>query len=273
MNKKKILISLTLSIVLIIVSFLVINAITLNTKSNENALLGKETKSDESTALEKEIKNNETINQVSTFITPNIKETAENIEVTAESNEEVTLQDLVDSTENIAIVRVISLDSSSAQYDHVVGNTYGKLMINTVIKGSLEEQQVIDYAALGGYLTIAEWEQYQPAAANEKRDFLRQQNGTTSNKNETYIHLQFKNNIDIEEGKTYIAYLNYNNQMGKYEIVGFADGLMELSIEKEDNNISLLNIDTNQVKIKNNYTSEYENLESYIEKVKSYINN
>ena len=229
------------------------------------------TESDESTILGKEIERKKKKNKISTFVTPDIKKSAENIEVSAEFDKEVTLKDLVDSTENIAIVRVISLDSSSAQYDHVVGNTYGKLMVNTVIKGTTKEEEVIEYAALGGYLTIADWEQYQPSAANEKRDFLRQQSGTVSNKNEAYIHLQFENNIDIEEGKTYIAYLNYNSEMGKYEIVGFADGLMELSIEKENKNISMLDVDTKQVKIKNNHTGEYENLESYIEKVKSYI--
>ena len=198
MNKKKVLITLIFVSALIIASLLLLATYKLNPKSNEGIMLGKE------------ISNSETQTQISTFVTSDIKKSAENIEVSAEFNKETTLNDLVDSTDNIAIIRVISLDSSNAQFDHVVGNTYGKLMVNTVIKGNLKEKQVIEYAALGGYLTIAEWEQYQPTAANEKRDFLRQQSGTVSNKNEAYIHLQFENNVDIEEGKTYIAYLNYS---------------------------------------------------------------
>lgn len=254
MNRKKVLVAFIACSILI--GIMLITAIKPTIKVNENIVLG------EATAEKAE-------NKLSTFVTEKIKKTAEEAQVATELNEEVSMKGLIDSTENIAIIRIISLDSSSAQFDQVVGKTYGKMLINTVIKGNLKEGEVVDYAALGGYLTIAEWEQYQPAAANEKRDFLREQSGIKLNKEESYIHLQFEDNIDVEEGKTYIAYMNYNSEMGKYEITGFADGLMELSIEKEQKRVSPINIDSQKVMIKNNHTGEYESLESYTEKVKS----
>lgn len=254
MNKKRILIPLILLSILVIII-----CIFLFTKSklNESVKLG-----------ELDVMNGKVENKVSTYVTNDIKKSAENGDVSVEFNKKVTLNELVNSAENIAIVRIISLDSSSAEYDHVVGKTYGRLIINTAIKGNLKEGTVVDYAALGGYLKITEWEQYQPEAANAKRKLLRGQNGIKVDDN-SYIHLQFDDCIDVEAGKTYLAYLNYNKNMQKYEIIGFGDGFMELSIDSEQENISTININTNEVKILNNYTKEYENLDEYINKIKA----
>lgn len=220
--------------------------------------------------IENENSDNKETYDIYTFVSDDIKANAENVEVPAELNEEVTLSDLVKSTENIAIVRIISLDSSSAEFDQVVGKTYGKLIVNTVIKGDLQEGDVIDYASLGGYLTVAEWEQYQPSTANEKRDYLRQQSGLEIDKNTTYMHLQLENNIDVEEGKTYLAYLDYNEDMEKYEVVGFEKGLMEINVDKEESTVSIINLDLQKLKIKNNDNDEYESLEDYIKEIEAF---
>jgi len=206
--------------------------------------------------------------RVSSYISDKQKADAENAEISLEINEEESFEDLVKKSENIVIVRIISLDSSSAEYDQVVGNTFGKLIINNVIKGELKEGQVVDYAATGGYLTINEWEKYQSDTANEKRDYIRKQNGIVVDKETSYIHLQFENNIDVEEGKTYLAYINFNDKMDKYEIVGFERGLMEISIEQEENTISAIDMKLNELKLKDNNSGKYELLNDYIEKIK-----
>lgn len=204
--------------------------------------------------------------KISTYVTEKIKEKSETVRVNAILTEDMKAENLKNVAENIAIVRIISLESSSAEYNSAVGMTYGKLLINTTIKGRLKEGAVIDYAATGGFLTISEWEKYQPKAANEKRDYLRAQSGVKINKDKTYIHLQFADAIDVEEGKTYLAYLNYEEGMQKYQIIGFGNGLMELDIDKENSTISKIDLDTKKLKIKNNNNKQYENLDNYIAK-------
>lgn len=260
--------------VAIIVCVMTIAIIANKNRIDENELVTGEIENEDK--LVAETNENETTDcqelyNIYTFVSDYIKSNAEEVKVSAELNEEVTLSSLVKSTENIAIVRIISLDSSSAEFDQVVGKTYGKLIVNTVIKGNLQEGDVVEYAALGGYLTIAEWEQYQPSTANEKRDYLRKQNGTEVDKNTTYMHLQIGNNLDVEEGKTYLAYLNYNEDMEKYEIVGFEDGLMEINVNKEESTVSTIDIDGQELKIKNNDSGEYESLDEYINEIKENI--
>lgn len=198
------------------------------------------------------------------FVTDQMKNESENATISALFNEEIKPENLKDNSDNIAIVRIISLDSSSAEYDHIVGKTYGKLLINTIIKGNLKEGEVIEYASTGGYLTIAEWEKYQPQSANEKRDYLREKNSLQIDKNTTYMHLQFGKCIDVEAGNTYLAYFNYNEEMEKYEMIGFQNGLMKLDIPQEEKSISIIDINYDELKVLNNNTGEYENLKEYI---------
>lgn len=204
--------------------------------------------------------------EIYSFISEQQKSKAEESIVFAHMKSQITPKELKENADNIAIVRIISLDSSSAEFDSIVGNTYGKMIINTNLKGNLVNGDVVEYASTGGYLTIAEWEKYQPTVANEKRDYLRAENGIEVNKETEYIHLQLRNCIDVEEGCSYLAYFTYNESMQKYKIIGLQTGLMKLNIPKENNTISLMNSDYNNVEVFNNNTQKYENLQEYINK-------
>ena len=72
------------------------------------------------------------------------------------------------------------------------------------------------------------------------------------------------NDIYLEAGKTYLAYLNYSNSFQKYEIIGLGNGLREVNTEQKSR-ISVQNFDISSLKIKNNNTDEWEALNNYIQ--------
>ena len=198
------------------------------------------------------------------YISTEQKKAAENNIVFGHMKSEITSKDLKSSADNIAIVLIVSLDYANAEYDNIVGNTYGKMLINSSIKGNLSSGDIVEYCATGGYLTIAEWEKYQPVASNEKRDYLRAQTGIQINKETSYIHTHLRNCVDVEEGSTYLAYFTYNKDMNKYKIIGLQNGLMKLDIPNNNSRVSVLDLDYNNTKIFNNKSQEYENLQDYI---------
>ena len=204
--------------------------------------------------------------KVSSFITDEIINNSERIQMLGLYTQNISPENTKKDAEFIAIVQIISCDYSSTEYDSVAGQTFGKMLINNVIKGNLKPGEILDYAAIGGYLTIEEWESKQPEEANQKREYLRKQNGITIDKSKTYMHIQFDKCIDAEEGITYLAYFNYNKEMGKYEFIGFHNGLMKLDLTKKKSVSVINNLDMNDVKVLNNNTRQYENLNDYIEK-------
>lgn len=249
--KKKILLISAISICVIATIFMITynnNDINLSNLNNSNS--------------------NETSNEneytVSSYITADMQENLQILTTDLYLNHEYTPSYLNEISDNIAIVKVISLDSASTEYNQMVGMTYGKLLINTSIKGNLTSDTVIDYAKPGVIMSLAEWEKTQPVAANEKRKFVREQNGSNIDTSKIYVDLKIEDDISIEEGKTYLVYLKYSNSMKRYEIIGLENGLREVNIPKVEEKLFVTNLNTNELQIKNNHTNEYESLQKYI---------
>ena len=128
------------------------------------------------------------------------------------------------------------------------------------VGGPLAEIFVINFGKLGGVVdaqTIANVRGNEYSFTDEEL------------KNNVCFNFIREYDINIEEGKTYLVYLNYNENAGVYEILGLKYGLREINIPQEKNNITLIDLDFGNIGIKNNDTNEYENLQEYIDK---YIN-
>ncbi len=162
-------------------------------------------------------------------------------------------------SDHIAIIRVISIDEMDMSYS-LFGMTKGKLLVNNSLKGDFSEGQVINFGKLGGVVdaqTIANVRGNEYSFTDEEL------------KNNVCFNFIREFDINIEEGKTYLVYLNYNENAGVYEILGLKYGLREINIPQEKNNITLIDLDFGNIGLKNNDTNEYENLQEYIDK---YIN-
>jgi len=150
-------------------------------------------------------------------------------------------------SDNICIIRVISLDS----FKHVENGydyTHGKLLVNNALFGNLNAGEVVEFARLGGY-----------TQRNEFRNYYK---GTYESE---YLNIVPEDSITIEEGRTYLAYLKYNELLGKYEIIGIKWGLRELDIPKENEYVSVIDIDFESVGLLDNDTNSYVSLKKYID--------
>ena len=209
---------------------------------------------------------NEKEYEVSTYITDDIISNTQNCKVDLCLNEEYTPELIGEDADDIVIASVISLDGAIAD-EGLFGITTGKLLINTTIKGDLQQGQVIEYMKNGGVMKMSEWEATQPSSANSKRQYLREQSGNNINLDNTYINVSISDDIDIEEGYTYLIYLKKNQE--KYEIIGLDVGLRKVNVNYSSR-LRTQNLDIDTLEVMNNKTGEFESLQNYIN---TYISN
>lgn len=201
---------------------------------------------------------------LSDYITEDIRQKAQQSIHSLCLAEEFTPQKMYELATDVAIVKVVSKDYMDPHASSL-GMTFGKILINNVISGNLEVGQVVTYEKPGGYVDMESWEESQPAAATEKRRYLREQAGITIDLSEEYINILADEDIEIEVGKTYLAYLTYNTTYNAYEIIGLGNGLREVNIPQETKSVATSNLNINELKIKNNTTGEWESLNTYVQ--------
>ena len=202
--------------------------------------------------------------EVYSYITDDVLKNSSESETTALFRTSYTPEYMIENSDVIALVTIITIDGASTEYSSMFGMTYGSMMINNTIFGNDIKEQVEEYIKPGGRISLEDWEKAQPQAANEKREYLRQQSGSEIDKQNTYLNIVLGNDIELEAGKTYLAYLNYSDTFQKYEIIGLGNGLREINIEKKTS-VTYQNYDINSLKIKNNDTKEWEDLDTYIQ--------
>lgn len=185
---------------------------------------------------------------VETYVTDEMKNTAQIIDPYIICYVHAFTPEYLKSiSDNICIIRVISLDS----FKHVENGydyTHGKLLVNNALFGNLNAGEVVEFARLGGY--------------TQRDKFRNYYKGTYESE---YLNIVPEDSITIEEGRTYLAYLKYNELLGKYEIIGIKWGLRELDIPKENEYVSVIDIDFESVGLLDNDTNSYVSLKKYID--------
>lgn len=202
--------------------------------------------------------------KISTYVTDEMREKATIGGGILELRFEFTPEKLKELCTDIAIVRTISHDYIDPKAGFLE-MTFGTMLINNNIYGNLNEGDVVKYIKAGGYIDMETWNNAQPEAAKESRIRTRKIMGITTPLNEEYINVLYSEDIELELGKTYLAYLAYNEKLDAYEIIGFNRGLRELDMPQESEYVSKIDIDLNNARILNNITNEYESLKEYID--------
>lgn len=218
--------------------------------------------SNNSVSKENEVNN---VYEVSSYITEDMLANTQSCRVDLCLKEEYNPENIGNDADDIVIASVISLDGANPN-EGLFGITTGKLLINTTLRGNLQEGQVVEYMKNGGVMKMSEWEKTQPESANNKRKYLREQSGNNIDINNTYIDVSIANDINIEEGYTYLIYLKKNKD--KYEIIGLDVGLRKVDVNYSSR-ISTQNLQIDTLKVMNNKTGEFESLQNYIN---TYIN-
>lgn len=197
------------------------------------------------------------------YITDDILKKSKNVGIMVELNQEYTPEYMLKKSDIVALVTIVSIDGASMDYS-VFGRTFGKMLVNNVFWGDISEGSLVEYLKPGGTVTIEEYDKYDIPEAVKKRDYLYQQSGTAIDKENSYLTIKIEDDIIIEQGKTYLAYLKYKEKYNKYEIVGLQNGLREVNIEQKSRVMSQ-DYNVNKLKIKNNNTGEWEALDNYIQ--------
>ncbi len=199
------------------------------------------------------------------YITDEMRLSSHDSKPVAMFRHEYTPEYMLELSDLVALVTIVTIDGASTEYNSMFGMTYGSLLIEDIIVGDNIEKDIVGYIKPGGILTMSNWEKTQPQTANDKRNYLSEKSETETNKDDTYINIKLGNDIELEAGKTYLAYLNYNEKFDKYEIIGLGNGLREVNVEQQINSVKKRKIKNNKdLKIKNNTTGQWESLDTYI---------
>ena len=201
-----------------------------------------------------------------TYITDSMRKNASvigNSSTTAQMENKYTSEYMLEKSNIVALVTIRTIEGANREYN-MTTMTYGKMLVNNVILGDIKSGDEIGYLKPGGFITIADYDKYDNDEAVQKRDKLREEMGINIDKTKEYYHIQLTGDIEIEVGKTYLAYLHYDEKNKKYEMIGLGDGLREVNVEQKEV-VTPKEYNLDELKILNNNTNEWESLIDYIE--------
>ncbi|UWG98555.1 hypothetical protein LPY66_07060 [Dehalobacter sp. DCM] len=137
--------------------------------------------------------------------------------------------------------------------------TIGNLNVEKIIKGNVEDN-IIPFMRLGGVISFSEYEKGLTESQKAKVELTKTL--TNEEKKTKYVSSNIMNNINIEQGKTYLMYLKYDPDYGRYAIVFLQDGLREIdkSTMAKSESKKLNKDEMSMIKVKNNETEKFETI-------------
>lgn len=177
------------------------------------------------------------------------------------------IKNLIDNSEIVAIVKINSetgMNYNPVKEEYVPVYTTGtmkveKVLLNTSNK-KIEENQELEYVRLGGKIEYSKYLEGLRKTEREKleQNMYAQTKMTTEQIAKKLVRDMYINDIEVESNKEYLVFLKYTNDYNKYNILGFEYGLREYY--------------SKTMKIKNNETKEFENMEDIVNKVNQFSN-
>lgn len=161
---------------------------------------------------------------------------------------------------DIALITILSIDGGDnfgeQTNEYCYPYTYGKFKVEKVYKGNIEEEKEYEYIRAGG---IIDYDSYYNSLSEDEKD---KNNILINGVKPAYIEMKSEGDIDIEPGKTYLVYLS-NPESGielfakkdAYMINSFEGGLREVLDYSK-----IKDKDLTEIKVLNNFTGEYENI-------------
>lgn len=151
---------------------------------------------------------------------------------------------------------------------YVFPRTVGQVTVNKVIKGNLNYNE-IPFMKSGGILPVSEYEKSLRESEISKMGLDKI---SEEEKKTTYVKEVMSDDIEIQEGKTYLMYLKYNQDYGCYIISYQKYGLREVDTNIESSNQAILNSNTrtiqsseySTIKVKDNENGKWVTLDSLI---------
>ncbi|MEG0239140.1 hypothetical protein [Anaerorhabdus sp.] len=166
-------------------------------------------------------------------------------------------------SDSIVIATVQSIDGADvinkSNQTKCLPYTYGTLIIESVFKGELTSGSEVKYTRMGG---IVSYQQYLSSLKTAQREKLINQPQVG---NAQYVDYSFGDDIKIEVGKSYLMYLknpeNTVTDPSAYSIMWWQGGMREV----QTGNQELRSATTNEIQVYNNYTNEWESLNTVVQ--------
>ena len=138
---------------------------------------------------------------------------------------------LAEHSDLVVIGKVTNLEDATnynpAKNSYGKARTPGTLEVLQVLKADEKaNMKEVEFLDVGGLISYEEYEKSLLPAQKAKRDYLMQQNGIETRSN-VFVKQQVENQLEIEEGKTYVMYLEYNSDYDKYMVVNQPYGVKE----------------------------------------------
>ena len=167
--------------------------------------------------------------------------------------------------DGVVLATVDSIDGSN-NYSEVSGEyvfpyTYGRITILESYKGDFPIGESVEFYRLGGTISI---DQYHAGLSEGELEKLSSLGENSMLNKSQWVQRTISGDIEVEEGKTYLMYINpesaYYGKPNTYAIVGLQGGLREVQ-----------NVNTNKarsasdLKVLNNFTNQWEDITSIIE--------
>lgn len=175
---------------------------------------------------------------------------------------------------NIAIVKVTKINGAQNYHpitkEETAVMTYGELEIISNIKGNIKGNK-INFVRLGGTINQFEFEKNLPESVKFKlaNDPDIEKLSEEEKKN-TWFDDYSQGNIKLEEGKSYLMYLDYIANEDLYNSLFFEEGTRELApqkrseVIKETSKFFNRSSETINIQVKNNVTGTFENIKDVI---------
>lgn len=167
-------------------------------------------------------------------------------------------EEMLKVSQYVALVHIDSVDGGN-NYSEVTGEyvlpyTFGRMTILQVLSGDLQTDSEVEFYRLGGTVTTEQYYNGLPLAQQER--YTMEQAVDAMFDSADYVKDIEEGDIDVEAGKTYLAYLvdetAYFAKPNTYAIIGYQGGLREV---KQSTERSLLS-----TTVLNNFTGEWEEL-------------
>ena len=174
---------------------------------------------------------NESVSSASTISPENITTVSGIVDTTIDLSD---LQALAEQSNYITLVHIDSLDGannySEISQQYVLPYTFGHMTVVGNYKGELTVGESYKFYRLGGILPA---EQYYKGSLSAEVNAKRQEMQTANGESDAgkYVRDLAAGDIEIEAGKTYLAYLvpemAYYTEPDTYAIIGYQCGLRE----------------------------------------------
>ena len=140
---------------------------------------------------------------------------------------------------------------SSVMQAYITPQTYGKATVYKSYKGVFTDNQQITFYRTRGKLSFHDYVKTRPEREQAKLNKMHEK--------PQYVIERFEGDIDVEAGKTYLAYFvevkDVHNQ-GAYAMIHYQTGLREVR------NAHALSM--SDIQVLNNYTNKWERLDDII---------